>query len=270
MNERNMTDVRLRAGLNEYDIVFDKKRLNVLCDFKPESENLILFLHGLACSRDTFRYIFEHRHFSEYSLLLPDLVGFGRSSKPDRFSYAMEDQASLCEQLVDLFPKVEIHVVAHSMGGAIGLLFSARLSERIKSFVNIEGNLIGEDCGMLSRGIADVTLREYRERIFRKHRARFSNDPVLEFGNTTPVAVHRSARSMVKWSDSGELLERFVRLPGKTCYFWGEKNSGMPVLRRLHGTQMCMIRDSGHGMMVENPREFYSRLAEFLITRRSG
>jgi pimeloyl-ACP methyl ester carboxylesterase len=264
-----MINIRLREGLHEYDIVVDNKRLNFLCDFKPESENLIIFLHGLACSRDTFQYIFEYRYFSEYSLLLPDLIGFGRSSKPDRFSYAMEDQASLCEQVMALFPTIETRVVAHSMGGAIGLLFSARLFERIKSFANIEGNLIGEDCGMLSRGIADVTLREYRERIFEKHKARFLNDPVLEFENTSPVAVHRSARSMVKWSDSGELLERFIRLPGKTCYFWGEKNSDMPILQRLSGMKTCMIRDSGHGMMVENPKEFYSKLAEFLMTEVS-
>ncbi len=266
MKERDMIDIKLGEGLHEHDIVVDNKRLNFLCDFKPESKNLIVFLHGLACSRDTFRYIFEYRHFSEYSLLLPDIVGFGRSSKPDRFSYAMEDQASLCERVMDLFPNVGIHVVAHSMGGAIGLLFSERLFERIKSFANIEGNLIGEDCGMLSRGIADVTLREYRVRIFGKHRARFSNDPVLEFENTTPLAVHRSARSMVRWSDSGELLERFTRLRCKTCYFWGEKNGDMPILRRLHGTQMCMVRDSGHGMMVENPREFYPKLAAFLMS----
>lgn len=265
MNERDITDVRLRDGLHEYDIVVDNKRLNFLCDFRPESESLIVCLHGLACSRATFQFIFDYRYLSECSLFLPDIIGFGRSSKPGRFSYTMEDQAGLLERVLVLFPTVKIHVVAHSMGGAIGLLFSTRLFERIISFANVEGNLIAEDCGMLSRGIADVTLREYRERVFGKHRARFLDDPVLEFENTTPTAVHRSARSMVKWSDSGELLERFKRLPCRACYFWGEKNSDMPILQKLRGIETSMIKNSGHGMMIENPDEFYAKIAEFLM-----
>jgi hypothetical protein len=40
------------------------------------------------------------------------------------------------------------------MGGAIGPLFSARPMERVGAFASIEGNLIGEDRGMLSRRIA--------------------------------------------------------------------------------------------------------------------
>ncbi|UCD19942.1 MAG: alpha/beta hydrolase [candidate division WOR-3 bacterium] len=260
-----MKNIQFKDGRNEYDIVVENIRLNVLCDFKPDAKNLMIFLHGLACSRDTFRDLFAHDYFQGYSMLLPDLVGFGRSDKPDSFSYTMEAQADLCERVMNQFPDVTIQVVAHSMGGAIGLLFSAEQVERMDAFVNIEGNLISEDCGMLSRGIADVSLRDYRERIFEEHRERFSNDTVLQFDQTTPVAVHRSARSMVEWSDNGELLRRFKQLPCRTSYFWGEKNHDMPILQRLEGIEKCMIHDSGHGMMVENPREFYSKLAEFLM-----
>lgn len=258
--------MELKDGRREYDVVVDNKRLNILCDFNPEAEHLIIFLHGLACSRDTFRYGLAYQYFPNCSLLLPDLIGFGRSSKPDQFSYTMEDQASICELLISQLPAVRVHVVAHSMGGAVALLFSPHLFERIDAFVNVEGNLIAEDCGMLSRGIADVSLEEYQSRIFDEHKTHFSDDTVLEFENTTPLAVHRSAKSMVEWSDSGELLERFIHLPCKTSYFWGEKNHDMPILQRLQGIKTYTIRNSGHGMMIDNPQEFYETVAEFLMS----
>ena len=261
-----MINVELKKGPHEYDVLVEGQRLNFLCDYKPESKNLIVFFHGLACSRSTFKYCSDYDYFSGCSLLLPDFIGFGRSSKSDQFSYTMEDQAYICEQMMTLFPEVKLQIVAHSMGGAVALLFSARLIERIDAFANIEGNLISEDCGMLSRGIADLSLRDYSSRVFERHRARFLEDPALEFENTTPIAVHRSARSMVKWSDSGELLERFEQLRCKTAYFWGEKNSDMPILQRLHGMETFMIDGCGHGMMLENPKEFYLKLSEFLVS----
>lgn len=262
----NMMSIQLKDGLHEYDIVVENIRLNFLCDFKPEAENLMIFLHGLACSRDNFRHSLEYQYFANCSLFLPDLVGFGRSSKPDQFSYTMEDQASLVERVMTQIPAVKLHVIAHSMGGAIALLFSPRIFERIHALANIEGNLIGEDCGMLSRGIADVSFQDYQMRGFEEHKTKYSDDSCLQFEKTIPIAVHRSARSMVKWSDNGQLLEKFIRLPCKTCYFWGEKNHDMPILQRLHGVETCMIHNSGHAMMVENPEEFYSKLAEFLMS----
>lgn len=256
--------IRITDGCHEYDVTIEDKRLNFLFDYKPDAGNLIVFLHGLACSRNTFRYALNEQYFPNASLFLPDLVGFGRSCKPDQFSYTMDDQAKLCEQLLEQLPPAEIQVVAHSMGGVVGLLFSPHLFDRVDAFANIEGNLIADDCGMLSRGISDASLEEYRLRIFEEQKTRFSDDPVLEYEHTTPIAVHRSARSMVEWSDTGELLERFTRLPCKTGYFWGDKNHEMPILRKLEGIRTYMIPGSGHGMMLDNPREFYATVAEFL------
>jgi pimeloyl-ACP methyl ester carboxylesterase len=262
-----MSPVELKEGTHEYDVAIGGARFNFLCDFDPEAGCMLVFLHGLACSRNTFRFALEHRYFPGCSLFLPDLIGFGSSAKPDEFSYTMDDQAALCERVLAQLPPVKLHVVGHSMGGAIGLLFSPRLFGRIRTFANVEGNLIAEDCGMLSRGIADVPFKRYRSHLFEEHKARFADDFVLEFSRTTPEAMHRSACSMVEWSDSGKLLTLFRRLPCRTGYFWGEKNHDMPILQRLRGIDTFMIGNSGHGMMIDNPGEFYSRIAEFIAAQ---
>ena len=256
----------IKEGIQEIEQEVDGYRFNFVLDYKPGSDNLILFIHGLACTRDTFSNVLAEKHFKGSSLLLIDLIGYGKSARPVDFSYSMEDQALLTEKLLVDIAIPRLHIVTHSMGTAVGLLLSPGLFERAESFVNIEGNLIDADCGMLSRKIEATTLEDYQERLFPRHRRIYSGGKLLAFDKTTPLAVHKSACSLVQWSDSGELLDRFLNLECKRCYIWGEQNSDMPVLERLGSTPKFMIPNSGHGMMIDNPKEFYLTLANFIYS----
>ena len=150
------------------------------------------------------------------------------------------------------------------MGNAVALLLSpARLSD-IRSFSNIEGNLIGEDCGMLSRGIASTPFHEYCTNVFPSEQMEFLGHPQFRFEHTTAPAVHKSAQSLVALSDSGELLTKFTDLSCKKRYFWGEENAWMPILQKLDGDMTEIIHQSGHSVMTDNPGEFFLKLAGFI------
>jgi pimeloyl-ACP methyl ester carboxylesterase len=256
--------IDLQPGLHSYNANIENHTLHFLCDFKSSSNSFVIFLHGLACSGDSFRNLFDYNYFPDASLLVLDLVGFGQSSKPDDFSYTMENQASLCEQLLGEFSFKKLHIVAHSMGNAIALLISQNIVSKVQSFANLEGNLISEDCGLLSRGIIEVSLAEYQNCNFKSHLYEFARHPQLRFNQTTANAVYKSSLSLVQWSDSVELLLQYKNLACKKCYFWGEENADMPVLKELVGMKTVMISRSGHGMMTDNPEAFYMALAEFI------
>jgi pimeloyl-ACP methyl ester carboxylesterase len=256
--------MELKPGSDTYTINIKNCGVNFYCRYNPASEDVILFLHGLACSSDSFRNVHDANYFPGKSLLIVDLPGFGESGKPESFSYRMEDQADILENLLLTLPPWKIHIAAHSMSGAIALLFSPQLYSRIVSFSNIEGNLISEDCGLLSRGIADVLYEQYKNEIYNWHLSEFKKHHQLRFNETTPFAVYNSAASLVQWSDSGKLLEKFSSITCRKCYFYGEENINMEVLKRLDFVPKFMISKSGHGMMTENPEEFYSKLANFI------
>ncbi len=251
-------------GRRDYHMSIERRELGVECSFNPKADRVIVFLHGLACSRESFRYVFDHPYFNDMSLVLPDFMGFGKSDKPDDFSYSMEDQADLCGELLKHFPGRRICIVAHSMGNAVGLLLGSSLRNRLSGYACIEGNLIGEDCGLMSRAIAARSFDEYEAGEFRAQRDRFEGHPQLRFHETTPLAVHASARSLVRWSESGRLLAAFKALPCEKAYFWGERNRGLPVLQHLDGIRTYEIPRSGHSMMTENPEGFYEALARFM------
>lgn len=259
-----MEKINLKPGLNDYLVDINSHKIHFQCCFSPLSSDVVLFIHGLACSHESFRNVFDKDYFPGKSLLIVDLAGFGKSSKPDSFSYSMEGQASLLEKLLSLLPEWNIHIAAHSMGGAVALLFSAALMKRVLSFANIEGNLIAEDCGIFSRGVADLSFDEYRNRLFRTQVVEFKEHPQLRFNETTPTAVYKSAVSLVKWSDSGELIKTFNSLTCRKCYIYGEENRNTEIIKHLDLIDKYEISNSGHGMMTENPIEFYTTLARFI------
>lgn len=252
----------LKSGRHEIEVALGRQRLSLLYAMPPATTAIVLFVHGLGVSRDCWDRVFDRPYFPHATLLLPDLVGFGRSPKPEDFSYTMPDQAAACEQLLSLLPPLDLYVAAHSMGNAVALLFSPATMARVRAFANLEGNLIAADCGF-SRLVANIPFAEYRDRVFPAQQAEWQGNAALRLDHTTATAVHRSSQSLVHWSDSGELLARFLGLSCRKSYFWGEENAAMPVLQQLGGVETQMIPRSGHGMMLDNPDAFYTHLARF-------
>ncbi|MBW2609341.1 MAG: alpha/beta hydrolase [Deltaproteobacteria bacterium] len=249
-----------------FSIIHNGNNYEVATVLRERGEELLLLLHGLGCSKETFRDIWFREELTDYSIMSLDFIGFGESTKSNQFSYRMEDQATLCAEVVrEILPK-QMHIIAHSMGGAIGLLLPPDLLNSTLTYANLEGNLISEDCGIISRKTISVPFQEFRDELLPDLKALSMTlgEGRLFLDSALPLGIYKSSDSLVKWSESGDLLSRFQQLPCKKAYFFGEKNSRLDVLKRLNTIGKVMIGKSGHFMMNDNPDEFYSRLTTFL------
>ncbi len=238
--------------------------------FRRRAGDLIFFIHGLGCAKETFGDVWDSDQLKEYSILAFDLPGFGDSSRPEDFSYDLRDHALLCAELLSSFPERKVHIVGHSMGGAIGLLLTDLIQPRLRSFVNVEGNLTGHDA-TVSRKQSIASFDEFKKKelpglllitsVSPEPGTRLWSKLIRKAG---PRGLYLSSRSLTKWSDKGILLEKFIGLNCKKLYVHGEKNAFMRVLSLLGDIPVKSIPDSGHFPMNDNPKEFYSILAEFL------
>ncbi|HWY80024.1 MAG TPA: alpha/beta hydrolase [Candidatus Sulfotelmatobacter sp.] len=254
----------------KFESGIEGQSLTVAVNYRKGSDTLILFLHGLGGTKDTFSDVWGRAELREESLLVPDLIGFGDSSRDTDFSYSLEDHATILKQLIGNYPHKELHIVAHSMGGAIGVLLAEQLPE-LQSFVDIDGNLIPNDGGLLSRRTAGSSFENFRDKKFEELRHQMVQDigiGALQWVNQSrkadPLAFYKSARSLVSWSDSGELLERFHNLQARKLFIFGDRNKGMSVLSWLDPDEMLMIDNSGHFVMNDAPNKFYPKLAAFI------
>lgn len=239
--------------------------------FRKGGSELVLFLHGLGCSKESFSQVWGLEEFEDFSLLSVDLAGHGGSPRPQDFSYLMEEQADMCSSLLKGIEYERLHIAAHSMGGAVGIIMAGKLDGRLASFASIEGNLTGADCGLVSRKTLSYPEDEFVGGKF----ARFieanekSEDPSLRLWagmlrKCSPLAFYRSAGSLVEWSDSGKLLQMFMNLVCRKAYIYGERNSGMGLLGMLKDLETISVSGSGHFLMNDNPVEFYAKFCRFL------
>jgi len=252
----------------KFSIDYDGNKYEVATKFREKGSKLLLLLHGLGCSKDSFQDIWSRDELSDYSIMALDFIGFGDSSKTESFSYEMEDQASICAEVVKKIFSKKIHIIAHSMGGAIGLLLPPDILDSAITFANLEGNLSSEDCGIVSRKTLSVSFQKFENEMLPeiKELSKSLGEGRFFLDSALPSGFYKSAESLVRWSDSGELISRFKNLPCRKAYFFGENNSNTVELNRLNSIEKIMIGNSGHFMMNDNPDDFYPRLRRFLIS----
>lgn len=244
--------------------------LSISCTFKSAGQESIVFIHGFGASKGTFLEVFERKEFQSFTLLAMDLIGFGDSNKPDNFSYQMKDQARILRKMIDFLDLDCFHIVAHSMGGIIGIELSEMIPSRVLSFTNAEGNITVDDCTM-SKRVEEMGEEHFAQKGFdqlkqaiaqesKRTQDKSLKDYLKMLSVATSTSLYKSSVSTVQESHYGDLLKRFSQLPFYKCYIYGEKNKNVfpaEELLRKQGIPLFYVSGSGHSMMKENPDEFY-------------
>ncbi|HBL95909.1 MAG TPA: alpha/beta hydrolase [Psychrobacter sp.] len=101
-----------------------------------ENNNLpaepLLLIHGFGGNKDNFTRIANE--LEDYHLIIPDLLGFGESSKPMSADYRSQAQATRLHELLQAKGLASnIHIGGNSMGGAISVAYAAKYPKDVKS-----------------------------------------------------------------------------------------------------------------------------------------
>jgi pimeloyl-ACP methyl ester carboxylesterase len=234
-------------------------------------------MHGLACAKSGFDDVFRADSLDGFSICTFDFPGHGDSPPLDADSYSLDFYADVVCALTDRLSPDSLLLVGHSMGGAVGLIATQSL-KLPTGFVSIEGNLLAGDCGLVSRRIAAQSLDEFIARghtdflaALRGSARRDSRAWAGWCGMAAPAAIHGSARSLVKWSESGKLLQLYRAIGHRTYCYGTEGDRISHLLPCLDRADLHSIAGAGHFPMVDNPTELYdviSTAAQATASRR--
>jgi pimeloyl-ACP methyl ester carboxylesterase len=106
-------------------------------DVKPAGASngkAVLLLHGKNFSGFYWEPTIEFLAQQGYRIIAPDQLGFGASSRPD-IHYSFHQLAQNTKALLDHLGIQQVDVIAHSMGGMLGVRFTLLFPETVEKLV---------------------------------------------------------------------------------------------------------------------------------------
>ena len=265
----------------------------------PANGRTALLFHG----RNFGGYYWEKtiRFLSDagYRVVVPDQVGFGKSSKPD-IALSFHAAADHARQLLDHLKVGKVVLIAHSMGSMFGVRFSLMFPDRVEKLV-LEGPIGLEDYRLKvpyasKEDLAKEAANQSREAIDRFYRGYFAHwrpdyqvfADVASGWNTGPDAdlLARVAAQTYRMAYEQPVVYELPRLRMPVLIVAGVKDRAAigrnrvapevretmgrftelvpEAVRAIPGARGEMLDDVGHIPHLEATDRFHALLAEFL------
>lgn len=247
-------------------IEFCGEKIEISIKIRRASGNLLLLLHGIGCSKESFDDAFCIEELRDFSICAFDFPGHGKSGRLPSPLYSLQSYADVADLVIRQLSYDRIFIAGHSMGGAVAVIVAQRRSD-IECLVSADGNLVGQDCGLISRKMAAQSSKRFLSKGFSQFLSVLQNSSREDFeawahwcADADPHALHQVAGSLVEWSDSGKLLELFNSFTCK-AYLYGSRDDKHYLLQQIKDATVYAVPEAGHFMMVENPDSFYQLLA---------
>ncbi|KAA3606858.1 MAG: alpha/beta hydrolase [Calditrichaeota bacterium] len=131
-NKLQWLDIELSNYEYPYPVSFLKLNIQeqnlkmAYMDIKPENyngKNIVLF-HGKNFNGAYWETTIEALTKEGIRVIVPDQIGFGKSSKPANFHYTFQQLAKNTKTLLDFLEVKETSVLGHSMGGMLATRFT--------------------------------------------------------------------------------------------------------------------------------------------------
>jgi len=267
---------RTKTGVTEKSVQVGDHQIAYLEGGKGDT---VVLLHGFADTKDSW-VRFARPLAKNYRVIIPDLPGFGTSSKVQTASY---DTQSQIERLRVFFAKLGVkkfHFAGNSLGGLLAGIYATEHPSDILTLCLID-----------TAGVVNIETSEYEKYILKGVNPLIVETPedyerLLNFIFVKPpsisgpvkeylVAQNLKSREFNKkvFAEAfpGSQLEaRFDRIKAKTLILWGDTDRIFPVSsvrvieQGIADARSIVMKDCGHVPMSERPEESSMHYLSFL------
>ncbi|WP_373999017.1 alpha/beta fold hydrolase [Bdellovibrio bacteriovorus] len=95
------------------------------------SDKAIVLLHGKNFPGAYFEQVILGLNQEGYRVIVPDQIGFGKSSKPQKYQYSFQTLAQNTSNLLASLNVQKFHLLGHSMGGMVASRFALMYPEKV-------------------------------------------------------------------------------------------------------------------------------------------
>ncbi|MDY7232184.1 alpha/beta fold hydrolase [Hyalangium rubrum] len=119
-----------------HEFAFDSQRQQLRMAYMDERPaewkgRTVLLLHGKNFSGSSWEPTMKALVARGYRVVVPDQIGFGKSTKPATYQFSFAQLATNTRALLDSLGIERVSVVGHSMGGMLAVRFALQHPERL-------------------------------------------------------------------------------------------------------------------------------------------
>lgn len=242
---------------------------------------VVIFLHGAgtgASGYSNFKGNYPAFAQAGYRCIVPDLLGYGLSSKPDIEQYDLDFFIAGVKGLVDALGLKHITLLGNSLGGAVALGYALAHPQDVKRLILMApGGVEDLDTYLAMPGIANM-FKVYQSgktgaAAMRDVMTMQLFDPTLLtediINERAPIAETQTqaARSILKVPN---MTERLHELRCPVFGFWGVNDQFNPVSGTTKLVENCpqariiVLNQCGHWVQVEHREMFNRACIDFL------
>jgi len=273
-------------------------------DVSPDggAHSSVVLLHGKNFSGAYWEATARALVAAGFRVVMPDQIGFGRSSKPTAYQYSFQALATHTRELLEALGIETAHVVGHSMGGMLATRFALMFPKQSRSLVLLNPigledyaqkvGYVGVDVWMadeLDKGLDDV--REYMQQNYFAGSWKPEYEPLLAIQRVAIESPARRELALVSAKTYDMILTQpvlhdFSRVSVPTLLIIGQRDKtalgkawASPDVRQTLGDYPRLGRDAaraipkaklaelpglGHLPQVEAPDLTHTTLLDFL------
>ncbi len=273
---------REKSGLSEKSMIVGDHKIVYLEGGKGEA---VILLHGFGDMKDSW-VPFARKLTPHYRVIIPDLPGFGDSTKKMDGRYDISTQVARLHLFASQLGVTRFHVAGNSMGGTIAGIYAADHPDIVLSLGLLDaGGVIDREQSAMTaefnKGVNPLLVKKPED-----------FDRLLAFMFVTPPSIPESVKKVVAQKaveshdfnlkvfnelNLGNMLEvRFSDIKSPTLVMWGDTDRVFPVSSArviesgIKGAKLLIIKNCGHLPMVEKPEESSGAYLDFIRSLRAS
>jgi pimeloyl-ACP methyl ester carboxylesterase len=256
------------------EILYKGKSFNIEYFFREGHKETILFIHGLGGAKENYLESCKSDSLAEHTLICLDNPGTGNSTYYEDFLLDVDDLTQITSLFIEQLNIAKFILCGTSMGGLTTLLYlrSGGLA-KVKAYINIEGNLMPEDC-MFSSKVVTYDYDTFKKQIFKETIVDMKKNGNTGYHviannlqlNTNVKSYYNYSFQTVEYSATGELLKQYLTMEIPRVFIYGEANRSLSYIPKLlqNGMNVKEISGSDHFIFYDNPKELYDVIGDFI------
>ena len=240
----------------------------------------LLFLHGIGAS--SFSWRFQLNEFSKtHRVVVPDLPGFGRSSKLTNKEYDLISQRDRLIEFIERVGLKKVVIVGSSMGALIALAIAEARPSWVEKLILLgpatEPQLAPKGLHQISWSAAFFKPWVGQKTIELIMKTVFVNPDVINketiakysepYQDTAAIQTFIKSLKTLRFKKTQQLLPKIL---AKSLILYGQKDASVPqwvvekLARELPNSHLIMHPDLGHHLHEDNPTWTNAKISDFL------